>query len=60
MALDPKTNRTEREREAARKKPEHPLEPPFPFSRVLFDPFFFSLEVTPLKPGEKKGDRSAL
>ena len=45
MALDPKTNRQQREAEEAKKRaPDQTLEPPFPHRRQSFDPFFFSLE----------------
>lgn len=44
MSLDPKENRQQREIEKASKPPPE-LEPPFPFPRVNFDPFFFNVTV---------------
>lgn len=51
-AHDPKSNRIARE-EAKRKKPPESLDPPFPYRRETFDPFYFGLEKQP-KKGEPK------
>ncbi len=59
MSLDPKTNRREREAEKAKKRAEEPpLNPPFPYKRQSFDPFFLSLErETPDEEAERKTAR---
>lgn len=52
MALDPRQARIERERKKARENPDNvPLNPPFPFTNLPFDPFFFSATIDP-KPEE--------
>jgi hypothetical protein len=44
VSLDPKTNREEREVVKARNRAEDkPLDPPFPYKRVYFDPFAFDV-----------------
>ena len=58
MALDPKTNRAEREAEKAKKQEDPPLEAPFPYRRQSFDPFFFHLErETPDEMAERESRR---
>ncbi len=48
MSLDPKTNRRERETDKAQNRAKAPpLNPPFPYKRQLFDPFFFALNSEP-------------
>jgi hypothetical protein len=55
MALDPKSNRVEREAEKAKKQEDPPLDPPFPHRRQSFDPFFFKLErETPDEKAERE------
>ena len=45
MSLAPKTNRQDREAETAKRRAgEPPINPPFPYKRQSFDPFFFALE----------------
>jgi hypothetical protein len=45
VSLDPKTNREEREEVRAANRPEDkPLDPPFPYERVYFDPFNFGVQ----------------
>jgi hypothetical protein len=54
MALDPKSNRVEREAEKAKKQEDPPLDPPFPHKRQSFDPFLFRLErETPDEKAER-------
>lgn len=52
MSLDTKTNREKREAEKAKKAAEEipPLNPPWPYIREYFDPFFFNLQAEPKKP----------
>lgn len=58
MALDPKSNRVEREAERAKKQEDPPLDPPFPHKRQSFDPFFFHLEKeTPDEQAEREKRR---
>ena len=50
MSLDPKANRAAREAAAAAAAVPPELEPPFPYGRVSFDPFFFFVEVVLTDP----------
>ena len=55
LALDPKTAREEREaKEAAANVPPE-LNPPFPYTRLSFDVFFFHVEGPPPKKPEVAG-----
>jgi hypothetical protein len=47
MGLDPKANRAEREREKAKAEQPPPLNPPFPYKVVPFDPWTFDLQNDP-------------
>lgn len=47
MSLDPKQNRQERERKKAAENIIPPLNPPFPFRVVAFDPWAFDLQKDP-------------
>lgn len=57
MSLDPKTNRTQREAEETKKNAEnHALESAFPYGRQSFDPFYFGLEMEPVKDAKDPSD----
>jgi hypothetical protein len=44
MSFDPKTTREERQAErAATRSEDKPLDTPFPYERVYFDPFEFDI-----------------
>lgn len=59
MALDASADAANRARKRDLDKPEvPPLDPPFPFVRQPFDPFFFGLEKEPARPGEARPDGS--
>lgn len=47
MSLDPRTNREDREAERAAEAAAQipPLNPPFPYRRASFAPFFFGVTV---------------
>jgi hypothetical protein len=45
--LDPKENRQERERKKAEENKPPPLNPPFPFRVVAFDPWTYGLQNDP-------------
>ena len=45
--LDPKERRLERETQQAETDQPPPLDPPFPFKRTPFDPWFFGLQDEP-------------
>lgn len=47
MSLDPKANRLERERKKAAENKIPPLNPPFPFRVLAFDPWAFELQNDP-------------
>lgn len=47
MALDPKTAREEREAKKAAESVPPELNPPFPYTRLSFDVFFFRVETSP-------------
>ncbi len=47
MALDPKTARDEREAKKAAENVPAELNPPFPYTRLSFDVFFFRVEAPP-------------
>ena len=47
MGLDPKANRAQREREKAKAEKPPPLNPPFPYKVVPFDPWIFDLQHHP-------------
>ena len=49
MSLDPKANRAAREAADAKKKRKAipPLEPPFPFTALAFDPWDFNCAADP-------------
>lgn len=47
MSLDPKENRQERERKKAAEDKVLPLNPPFPFRVLPFNPFTFDLHADP-------------
>lgn len=47
MGLDPKANRIERDREKAKAEQPPPLNPPFPYRVVAFDPWTFGLQRDP-------------
>lgn len=47
MGLDPNENRIQKE--LAAPKPA-PLEPPFPYSNLSFDPGFFGVDQDPILP----------
>lgn len=44
MSLDPKQNRQDQERKKAAENKIPPLNPPFPFRVVAFDPWVFNLQ----------------
>lgn len=45
--LDPKENRQQRERKKARENKPPPLNPPFPYRVVAFDPWKYKLQNDP-------------
>lgn len=47
MSLDPRQNRQDRERKKAAENKIPPLNPPFPFRAVAFDPWAFDLQRDP-------------
>lgn len=47
MTLDPKQNRQDRERKKAAENKVPPLNPPFPFRAVPFNPWAFDLQNDP-------------
>ncbi len=47
MSLDPRKNRDDRERRKAAENKIPPLNPPFPFRVVAFDPWAFELQNDP-------------
>ena len=51
MSLDPRQNRIAREQAKAKANTPPPLNPPFPFRVVPFDPWTFDLQNDP--PAEK-------
>jgi hypothetical protein len=47
MGLDPRENREKREREKAKQNEPPPLDPPFPYRVMPFDPWTFDVEADP-------------
>jgi hypothetical protein len=51
--LDPRARRLTKEAKQKKENEPPPLNPPFPFRRLAFDPWFFGLEDDPPKEGEQ-------
>jgi hypothetical protein len=56
MSLDPRTNREEREAERAAEQSAAvpPLNPPFPYRKATFAPFFFGVHTEPPETTEEE------
>lgn len=52
--LDPLARRLAKEAKKKKENEPPPLNPPFPFKRTGFDPWFFGLEDDPPKEGEQR------
>lgn len=50
MSWDPQTNAEQRAAERAEKEKAPPLDPPWPYRLVAFDPFAFGVDQDPPEP----------